>query len=266
MEAAKKSAETARIKADLESAKAQQALKDAEDKQWEEEEKARQESIEATWREVAAAQEREDKYREQIKLEQKLRDAMAEEPKLQEELDKATEELKKAEYDLANKLRNVKVASNAADIIAAGGIYNPNNAPVGGRANARRGAAANNVDNQPWLDFAKPEGWDQRWARSHRSQADALGIQAGLSKKEQRELDRLDEKFAGGQELSNSERKRREELAARDPQRLKERAEKAAEKAAQELKAKQDAKDAAEKQLQGNVKNIYELMKKLGLE
>lgn len=256
----------AKKKEEEERVKAEQKKREEEEKAWEEEEKARQEALKETWEQVAREKERNDRFREEVRLEQKLRDAIAEEPKLQEELDKATEELKNAEYDLAAKMRKATAASIAADVIAAGGVYNPNNAPVGGRANRRRGAAANNVDNQPWLDFAKPEGWDQRWARSHQAQAAAAGIQAGLSKREQRELDRLDEKFAGGQALSDSEKRRRAELAAKDPERIRQRAEKAAEKAAQEKEAKQAAKDAAEKALQDNVKNIYELMKQLGLK
>ena len=45
----------------------------------------------------------------------------------------------------------------------------------------------------------------------------------------------------------------------------RENAKREAERAAQEKQAKQAAKEQAEKALQDNVKKIYELMKKLGL-
>jgi hypothetical protein len=117
-----------------------------------------------------------------------------------EKIKRIDDEIKDAKEDLKLAIGRAKKAYDAAAAIANGGIWNPNNAPVGGRANARRGASANNVDNQPWQDFAKPEGWDTRWAQTHRGQAEAAGIEAGLTKKEQQEYDRLAGKAASNPE------------------------------------------------------------------
>ena len=181
----------------------------------------------------------------------------------QKRLDK---EIKEAKEQYAKALKKSQIASNAADAILNGGVWNPNNAPIGGRANPRRGASANNTDNQPWQDFAKPEGWDQRWAQSHPGQAAALGIEAGLKPKEQAELNRIREKLAGGQELSEAEKARHRELLARDPEHKRQKAQEEADKAAEQLAAKQAAKEQAQQQAYTDIGLIKDKLDKLGLK
>lgn len=77
-----------------------------------------------------------------------------------QELESATKELANAQWQYAQRLKDARDAQAAVGVIQNGGVWNPNGAPIGGRANPRRGAAANNVDNQGFNDFAKPEGWD----------------------------------------------------------------------------------------------------------
>ena len=65
-----------------------------------------------------------------------------------------------------------------------GGIYNPNNQGLnpngvfaGGRARGNTGPASNNADNEAnFNDFAKANGWDDRWVKSHPALAKKMGI------------------------------------------------------------------------------------------
>lgn len=77
-----------------------------------------------------------------------------------EKIKKIDVEIKDAKEELKKAIGRAKTAYDAAAAISGGGVWNPNNAAIGGRFGGRRGASANNVDNQPWQDFAKPEGWD----------------------------------------------------------------------------------------------------------
>ena len=69
LKAAQEKAATARINAEAENARASQALKDAEDKEFDEREKAREESVKATWEEVAVRVERNAKMKEEARAE-----------------------------------------------------------------------------------------------------------------------------------------------------------------------------------------------------
>lgn len=81
-----------------------------------------------------------------------------------------------------------------------------------------------------------------------------------MSDKEQRELNRLDEKVAGGQELSESQKKRRKELGEKDPERKRQQAEKEREKKEQELKAAEQAKEQKRETMYSNIQFIRDNM------
>ena len=66
-----------------------------------------------------------------------------------------------------------------------------------------------------------------------------MGIEAGLKPDEQKELDRIRNKLANGQELGDSEKKRHKELLEKDPEYKARKAQEQADKKAQELEAKQ---------------------------
>ena len=146
--------------------------------------KAQREAMDALLQEAADSSARASAERDIADIEKNTAD----------EIKRIDDEIKDAKEDLKLAIGRAKKAYDVASAIANGGMWNPNNAPVGGRANARRGASANNVDNQPWQDFA-------RWAQTHRDQASAAGIDAGLTKKEKQEYDRL-----AGKAASNPER------------------------------------------------------------
>ena len=141
----------------------------------------------------------------------------------------ATQELKDAQLDYAAACRRAKNAADAAATIADGGVWNPNGATPG-RDRGSVGPASNNED---WNGsaFAKSRSQEANYWTSHPDEAKAKGVNAGLSKKEQREYNDLASKWAGGQDLSPSQRKRLHELAEKDPEQQKLKAEKDAEKA-----------------------------------
>ena len=80
------------------------------------------------------------------------------------EMKKLDEQIKKAKEQLRDAIDKECEAYDRYDAISSGGVYNPNGAQIGGRLRPRTGAAANNTDNGGWGTFAKPEGWDARWA------------------------------------------------------------------------------------------------------
>lgn len=184
-----------------------------------------------------------------------------------EKIKKIDVEIKDAKEELKKAIDRAKTAYDAEAAIAGGGVWNPNNAAIGGRFGGRRGASANNVDNQPWQDFAKPEGWDQRWAQTHSAEAARRGIDAGLSKKEQNEYDRLAGKFASNPEgMQDSERKRLRELAERDPARKAAKAQEEADKRAKELEAKQKQKEQIQERAYKDIAEIKQYLEGLGLK
>ena len=179
-----------------------------------------------------------------------------------EEMKTLDEAIKIAKQDLADAIKRTGRAYDASRAIAANGIYNPNGAATGGRRNARRGASANNTDNAGFTDFAKAEGWDARWAQTHQAQAAALGIQAGLSKKEQREYGKLQDKWNGNPEgMSDSELKRFKELRDKDPEARAAKARREEEKAAQKIKEIEEAKRQKEEKMYVDIGDIAEWVK-----
>jgi len=267
LSSAEANAKTARINADLENAKATAALKDAEKKQWEEEDKAHDAEMKEVWEGINAQIERDNKLREEERLEQKLRDAIAKEPVLRDELDKATEELKNAEKDLANKLRNSQVWDKGWHG-GNGWQGSPNNgtteAPIsqgqiiGNGINGSNRYGARN--NQSVRDAAYNARVQAGYERNARSQG------YGLSSSQRREYNDLQGKLERNGFLSDRDMKRWKELRDNDPQVQREKAKREAEKAAAEREAKAKAKETAEKKLQTNVSEIVSLMKQLGLK
>lgn len=120
-------------------------------------------------------------------------------------LDKEITHAKELLRDAINKERD---AFDAADSIADTGAYNPNGA-MPGRQRGTVGPESNNTDNVNGGAFAQSKSFLPNWIRSHPQQAAALGMEAGLSSREQQELNALDMKAAGGQELSDSQKRRR---------------------------------------------------------
>lgn len=300
LEVAQQNAKTARLNAELDYAKATQALKDAEEKQWDEEEKARHEEAEAAFKAAAESAERKQKMAEEKKAEEDLKKELKREEGLRKQLDQATEELKQAEKNLARKLENVKIENLGWR--GGGGGWGGGPGGWGREGGNNGGGNAGGNNNQQPPEAPIPEGQvigngingaNRYGARNNASIHDAAynaRVQAGYernarsqgygnSAKEQHAFDEqnaklkragLDPNTASAEDrekvLGKSGNKEWEKRASKDPQRLKDKAQKEAEKAAQEKEAKQAAKEQAEKDLQTNVKNIYDLMKKLGLE
>ena len=268
LKTAEEKAATARINADAANAKAQMELKDAEDKQWEEDEKAREESIKETWAEVTVRAERAAKMKEEERAEKKLRDTITQHEKDEKALDIATKELEDAQKDYATKLKNASIAQNILDGTSNGGIWNPNGVTPGGRFGPRDGASANNNDNAGFTDFAKPKGWDARWAQTHPDQAAAQGIVPPLSDKDQATKNRLVNKMANGgyENLSDSEKKEWDRIKGIDPEEKAREAEKKAEEARKRAEEAQKEKEAVEQKLRDDVSEILSLLQKLGLK
>ena len=130
--------------------------------------------------------------------------------------------------------------------------------------NGRQGASANNTDNAGFSDFAKPKGWEERWAQSHADYAAANGIVTGMSKKDQREYNNLANKMVEGgrNALSKSEQKRWDELRKKDPEYQAELAEKNAEKA----KGNRDDLKTKVSELKTSVDAIKTYLENLGLK
>lgn len=171
-----------------------------------------------------------------------------------EEIKRIDNEIKDAKEDLKAAIKHAADAYNAA---------NPNLRDIydnasGDNAEAlrRRMSSSSNWGTGREYNEAKAE----RWARTH---GDQLG---GLSQKEQREYDELAGKWAGGNELSKSQRQRLRELAEKDPQRKAQKAQEAAQKAQERLEALQKKREEAEKQMRADVKAIKDKMEALGLK
>ena len=180
----------------------------------------------------------------------------------QKELEDATDELKNAEQYYANKLKAARVAQMQLANVNNGGLWNPNGATPGRR---RSGASANNADNEGnWGTFAKPEGWEQRYFQTHADEARAKGIVPGLTKKEQQEYDRLADKMVEGgrNALSEKDRKRWDELKAKNPEDQAAEAEKAAAKAKEQRDTLKDKVEG----LKNSVDTIKTQLDRLGLK
>ena len=254
LDAANEAVKTAEMQATAQNMKAEKALRDAEDKAFDEEEKARIESTKATWGEVAVRVDRNNAMLDEEKAEKKVREAIKREPKLREELARATKELKDAELELADKLRAVRIA----DMGWRGG------APAGGGALIGEGQIIGNGINgknryDPRNNQSKNDaGYNARMEEGFERNARSQGY--GLSAKEQKEFDRLANKFAdeaaGKTSMSDKERERFKELAEKDPETQKAKAEREAEKAAQKKKNAEKQKEIAEQKLQLDVSAI----------
>ncbi len=110
MYAAEEKAQTARINAEAENAKASAALKDAEEKAWSAEEKARQQSIKESMDAAAVEAQREIEAKKEAEAEKKLREAIDEDAAAREDLRIATKELEDAYKEYADKLKRAEVA------------------------------------------------------------------------------------------------------------------------------------------------------------
>lgn len=215
--------------------------------------------------EAANVRDRQTIEAEQVMAEQRARAASIQMlDKREQELEDATKALADAEQQYAWKLKDARNALAAFQTIQAGGIWNPNGAQVGGRLNGRQGASANNTDNAGFSDFAKPKGWEERWAQSHADYAAANGIVTGMSKKDQREYNNLANKMVEGgrNALSKSEQKRWDELRKKDPEYQAELAEKNAEKA----KGNRDDLKTKVSELKTSVDAIKTYLENLGLK
>lgn len=182
----------------------------------------------------------------------------------EQELEEATKALADAEQQYAWKLKDARKALAAFQTIQAGGIWNPNGAQIGGRLNGRQGASANNGDNAGFSDFARPKGWEERWAQTHADYAAANGIVAGMTKKDQREYENLANKMVEGgrNALSKSEQKRWDELRKKDPEYQAQLAERNAEKA----KGARDDLKTKVSELKNSVDTIRTYLENLGLK
>ena len=214
---------------------------------------------------AANVRDRETIEAEQLMAEQEARAASIQAlDEREQELEAATKELADAEQQYAWKLKDARNALKAFQTIQAGGVWNPNGAQIGGRINGRQGASANNGDNAGFSDFAKPKGWEERWAQTHADYAAANGIVTGMSKKDQREYDNLANKMVEGGigALSKSQRSRWGELRKKDPEYQAELAEKNAEKA----KGKRDDLKTKVSELKTSVDTIKQYLENLGLK
>ena len=188
--------------------------------------------------EAANARERSKIEEEQLVAEQEANAATyARRQEIEAELEAAAKQLAQAELDAAAAQRNAANAANAAAAAANGGIWNPNGVPVGGRGRPREGAAANNGDNAGFNDFAKPKGWEARFAQTHPEWAAANGIIAPLSDKDEREKARLVNKMAEGgyENLSDKDKAKWDDIKKRDPEYLAQKAEEEAKKAREKV-------------------------------
>lgn len=169
------------------------------------------------WAAINVQKERNDKMRDEARTETKLKEAVDKDASLREELAAATENLKNAENEYAFALRNAANAANnanwqgwagsngvPADQIAGNGINGQN----------RYGARNNATLNDAGYNSRVEEGM----ARNARSQG------FGLSPKEQREYDDLAWKMAKGT-ISGKDKQRLSELAAKDPEAKRRKAE-----------------------------------------
>ena len=222
-----------------------------------------QRSYESSTAMAAEARNMEAAQAEQIMNEQKAYAAnMQHLENRQKELQDATDELKAAELDYAYRLKRAKIAQAQLDNVNNGGVWNPNGATPGRK---RSGAAANNTDNVGnWSTFTKPEGFEQRYWQTHQAEAKAAGVVPGLTKKEQQEYNKLADKMVEGgrNALSEKDKKRWDELKAKNPEDQAAEAEKAAAKA----KDKVDTMKEKVSELKDSVDTIKQYLEKLGLK
>lgn len=236
LKAAQERAATARINADAENARASQALKDAEDREYEEWEKAREADVKAAWDEVAASVERAAKMKEQERAEEKLKETIEQHDEDEKALEQATKELEDAQREYALRLRNAQIANlNTNWATAQGG---PNGAWNGGSAIPAGQIVGNGINGKNRYDprnnaSIHDEGYNQRVAEGMERNAQSQGY--GLSARDrarQSELeakhDRLQDR---GQELSDREKAELADLDARDPAKQKAKADREAQQA-----------------------------------
>lgn len=265
--AAEQKAQTARINADAENAKAQTALKDAEDKAWEEEQKARDEAVKEMWAEVAVRAEREAKMKEEARAEQKLKDTIKQHDEDEKALDEATKELEMAQRNYAYRVHNAMIANaNTHWATALGG---PGGAWNGGSAIPAGQIVNNGINGQnrytPRNNASIHDtGYNERVAAGMERNAQSQGY--GLSARDRHRQQELYDKAKRGTPLSNKELDELKDLNERDPAKQKEKADKELEKARKEAEEKQKQKDEAEQKLKDDVSEIVTLMRQLGLK
>lgn len=130
---------------------------------------------------LKAQKEAVEKQKQRNNLQKQLNDLQRQDAKDQKALD---EKIKDAKKDLTDATKKAAELQDAFNNTPNGGIYNPNNQGLnpngvfaGGRARGNTGPASNNSDNENnFTSFAKPEGWDDRWVKSHPKLAKQMGI------------------------------------------------------------------------------------------
>ena len=167
-------------------------------------------------------------------LEKKRAEAIERQSELDKKVEDAKEALAKAQEDYADKLRDYQ---KKMDNLEQYGYFNPNHAQAGERRR-RSGAAANNEDWGNWGNFAKPEGWDQRYWQTHPGEAAAAGVNPGMNSNQQSRYNQLANKMANGglNALSDSEKAEWNQLKQLDPEEQKKKMEEAIKDAEKDLK------------------------------
>lgn len=258
--------QAARAKAQYENLRAENAVTEAKKKAEEErikkeeqldaeDEKAREEGVKATWTEVAARVERNDKFRAEERAENQLRESIAKDAALQNELNAATEDLRNAELDYAAALRRAQTAGQNSTWQGWASANGMTDQVIGNGINGTsRYGARNNAS-------IHDAGYNARVAAGMERNAQSQGY--GLSARDRKELNRLEMK---GDDIGDADRRRRAELRARDPEWQKGQADKRAQAAKDALDAAKERRDAAEQAMQRNVAEIKRMMERLGLK
>lgn len=168
------------------------------------------------------------------------------------EIKAADKKIKDAKEELAEAIKNTKRAfadGDPKDIFA--GLSGEDSEGL-----RRRISSTANWGSERSFNPAKA----QRWADTHG------GMLGGLSQSEQREYNNLAAKAAGGQQLSESQRKRLHELASKDPEQQRMKAEAKEDKAREKVAAAEKAREKAVEKMQSDIDEIRRKLEDLGLQ
>ena len=269
IEEAKKKANLANIRAENDLAELKKKEKEKEEKaqQKKEEQAKRKQEQEQKKKEAEEKRAQEKAHREEVnaKKTQIRKDARTQERDLRDQFAKdmkrLNEEIKDAKEQLKEAIDKERRAFDAAEAAADGGVYNPNGATPG-RPRGNVGPESNNTDNANGGAFAQSKSFLPNWAASHPEQARALGMEPGLSKKDQANKARLMDKMANGgyDSLGESDKKLWDDIKSRDPEEKAKQAEKEREKKEQELKAKEAEKEQKRETMYSNIQFIRDNM------
>lgn len=181
-------------------------------------------TVEAANAREASAREAEQQYHEQLAMSMNIQ-ALAER---QDELANATKELEMAEWRYAQRLKEARAATAGW---REGGGWGEGNAPIGVGQVIGNGINGKNRYDQRNNQSKNDAGYNARMEQGFERNARSQGY--GLSAKEQREYNNLADKMVNGGKnaLSNAEKKRWEELKAKNPEDIAREKEKEADKA-----------------------------------